>query len=208
MAALIAAAADTNYPAEIVLVLSDKPDAEGLETARGHAIAAEAIDRRSYAGKPAFEAALNSRLTAADVDLICLAGFMRILSAEFVTHWRDRIINIHPSILPSFRGIDTHQRAIDAGAKLHGCTVHFVRPEVDSGPIIAQAAVPVFDDDTADMLAARVLEIEHQLYPMALRMIASGRARIDADRVVVDEVKADWQPLIVPGSDATSRDPG
>lgn len=203
MSALIDAAADPAYPVEISLVLSDKPEADGLAKAREDGITAEAIDRRSFEDKPSFEAALTARLEAAGIDFICLAGFMRILSANFVEHWRDRLINIHPSILPSFRGIDTHQRAIETGVKLHGCTVHFVRPEVDAGPIIAQAAVPVFDGDSADTLAARVLEVEHRLYPLALKLVASGAARIENDRVVITGEVDDWQPLIVPGDAAS-----
>lgn len=202
MAALIAAAEDPDYPAEIALVLSDKPDAAGLGKAGEHGTAVDVIDRRLFADKPTFEAALTARLAEASVDFICLAGFMRILSTDFVEHWRDRILNIHPSLLPSFRGIDTHQRAIEAGVKLHGCTVHFVRPEVDDGPIIAQAAVPVFSGDTADALAARVLEVEHHIYAMALKLVASGQARVEGDRVVFDEGARDWRPLIEPDIDA------
>lgn len=185
MVALLKAAATRDYPAEIVLVLSDKPDAAGLEKARTAGVTAEAVDRKQYASKPDFEAALQERLEAAGIELVCLAGFMRVLSADFVERWRDRLLNIHPSLLPSFRGIDTHQRALDAGVKLHGCTVHFVRPDVDAGPIIAQGAIPVLADDTAEKLAERLLPIEHQIYPMALRLVASGCARIEGDTVAI-----------------------
>lgn len=199
MAALIAAAAAPDFPAEIVLVLSDKPDAAGLETARSAGVSVEAVDRKGFADKTAFEAAITQQLEAADVDLICLAGFMRILSSGFVSHWLDRIINIHPSILPAFRGIDTHRRALEAGVKVHGCTVHFVRPEVDDGPIIAQGVIPVLADDTEDSLAERLLAVEHRIFPMALRLVASGAARIEGARVVIEESdNPAAAPMIVP----------
>lgn len=185
MAALIEAARDPGYPAEIVLVVSNRPDAAGLARAAEAGIAAAAIDHKAFAGRAAFEAALDERLAAARIDLVCLAGFMRLLSPEFVARWRDRLINIHPSLLPAFPGLDTHARALAAGAKIHGCTVHFVRAETDSGPIIAQAAVPVLPDDTPESLVARVLIVEHRLYPEALARVASGRARVDGERVVI-----------------------
>lgn len=184
MTALIEAARAPDYPAAVVLVLSDRADAAGLGHAAASGIPAHAVERQRYADRAAFEAALQARLDQADVELVCLAGFMRLLSAAFVERWKDRVINIHPSLLPSFRGLDTHARAIAAGVKLHGCTVHFVRAEVDAGPIVAQAAVPVRATDTADDLAARVLAAEHRLYPAALRLIASGRARIVGEQVV------------------------
>ena len=144
------------------------------------------IDHRAYASRAAFEQALSEALEASGVELVCLAGFMRVLTAEFAGRWRDRLINIHPSLLPAFRGLDTHARAIEAGVRLAGCTVHFVRPEVDSGPIIAQAAVPVLPDDTAESLAARVLREEHRCLPLAVRLIAQGRVSVVDERCVID----------------------
>jgi formyltetrahydrofolate-dependent phosphoribosylglycinamide formyltransferase len=176
MAALIEAATAPDYPAEIVVVLSDRADAAALDRARAAGIAAGFV-RADAPGKAAFEAALDARLATARVDLICLAGFMRILSADFVARWQGRIINIHPSLLPAFPGLDTHARALAAGAKEHGATVHFVVAEMDSGPIITQAAVPNLPGDTESTLAARVLEVEHRIYPEALRLVAEGRAK-------------------------------
>jgi phosphoribosylglycinamide formyltransferase-1 len=187
MAALVAAAKKPDYPAEVVLVISDDPAAPGLEKARQAGVAAEAVDRRSHSDRAAFEEALQRRLEAVEAELVCLAGFMRVLSAGFVARWRDRLLNIHPSILPAFRGIDTHQRVLDAGVRVHGCTVHFVRADVDAGPIIAQAIVPVLPTDTADTLSARLLPVEHRVYPMALALVASGRARVAGDKVAIDD---------------------
>jgi phosphoribosylglycinamide formyltransferase 1 len=179
MAALIAAARAPDFPAEIALVLSNKSAAAGLALAKQAGIATAAVDHKIYAGRDEFEGSMQAVLDINRIELICLAGFMRILSAPFVTRWRGRIINIHPSLLPAFRGLDTHARAIAAGAKLHGCTVHFVEPELDAGPVIAQAAIPVHDDDTPDSLAARVLAEEHKLYPAALARVAADLARAD-----------------------------
>ncbi len=199
MAALIAAAGKPDYPAEIVLVISDNPAAPGLEKARDAGVAAEAVDRSAFTGKAAFEEALRERLEAVKAELVCLAGFMRVLSADFVAVWRDRMLNIHPSILPAFRGVDTHQRALDAGVRVHGCTVHFVRADVDAGPIVAQAVVPVLAGDTADTLSARLLPVEHRVYPTALALVASGRARVSGDKVVIDNAPdQDRDRLIVP----------
>ncbi|HEV3043539.1 MAG TPA: phosphoribosylglycinamide formyltransferase [Roseiarcus sp.] len=179
MAALVAAARTPDFPAEIVLVLSNKPDAAGLSLAKNAGVAAAAVDPKIYAGRDEFEGSMQALLDIHRIELICLAGFMRILSAPFVTRWRGRIINIHPSLLPAFRGLDTHARALAAGVKIHGCTVHFVEPELDAGPIIAQSATPVLDDDTPETLAARVLAKEHELYAQALRLVAAGRVRIE-----------------------------
>jgi phosphoribosylglycinamide formyltransferase-1 len=199
MSALIAAAAAPDYPAEIALVLSDKPDALGLSIAAEAGVRTVVVDRKAYQGKPAFEAAMNAALDAAGTEIVCLAGFMRLLSSDFVNRWHDRLINIHPSILPAFKGIDTHERALTAGVRLHGCTVHYVRAEVDDGPIIVQAAVPVRGGDTADGLAARVLTAEHRIYPLALRLVASGRARVEGAHVVIEgEPPQKADPLIVP----------
>ncbi len=198
MAALIEACRDPDYPAEIVLVISNNADAKGLETAAAAGIATRVIAFQGKGSRKAFEDAANEALEEAEVEYICLAGFMRLLSAEFVDLWRDRIINIHPSLLPSFPGLDTHERALQAGVRITGCTVHFVRAEMDNGPIIAQVAVPVSSRDTADTLAARVLKHEHRIYPLALALVASGQARIAGDRVIVDDDMADLPALAVP----------
>jgi phosphoribosylglycinamide formyltransferase-1 len=179
MAALIAAARAPDFPAEIALVLSNKSAAPGLALAKQAGIATAAVDHKIYAGRDEFEGSMQAVLDINRIDLICLAGFMRILSAPFVTRWRGRIINIHPSLLPAFRGLDTHARAIAAGARVHGCTVHFVEPELDSGPVIAQASVPVRDDDTPESLGARVLAEEHKLYPAGLALVAADKVRAE-----------------------------
>lgn len=172
MKALIAAARRPNYAAEITLVLSDKPEAAGLATARELGVTADAIDFRSYPNRAAFETALDTRLHAAGVELICLAGFMRILSADFVDRWAGRILNVHPSLLPELRGLHTHERALAEGRAEHGCTVHYVSAQLDAGPAIAQARVPIVPGDDADRLAARVLIEEHRVYPVALDAVA------------------------------------
>jgi phosphoribosylglycinamide formyltransferase 1 len=189
LGALIDAAAASDYPAEIVLVLSNVSDAAGLSRARQNGIPAVVIDHRRYETKVAFEDAIDASLRQAGIDLICLAGFMRLLSAKFVEAWRDRILNIHPSLLPLFPGLNTHARALAAGATEHGASVHFVRAATDQGPIVAQAKVPVLADDTPEVLAARVLEAEHRLYPHALRLVASGKARVVGDNVLVADDK-------------------
>lgn len=185
MAALIDAARAPDYPAEIVLVVSNRPDAAGLTRATAAGIATAVVDHNRFADRTGFEAALDARLAEARVDIVCLAGFMRLLSPDFVARWRDRLINIHPSLLPAIPGLDTHARALAAGAKVHGCTVHFVRAAMDDGPIIAQAEVPVLPSDTPDVLAARVLAAEHRLYPEALAFVAAGQARVVDEKVVV-----------------------
>ncbi len=199
MSALIRATREPDYPAEVVLVISDKAGAPGLVRAMAAHIKALVVDRAAHANRAAFEAELETELVAARVDLICLAGFMRILSPAFVERWQDRLLNVHPSLLPAFKGIDTHQRAIDSGVRMHGCTVHFVRAAVDEGPIIAHGAVPVLHGDTAETLSERLLPVEHQVYPMALRLVASGRTRIVNGRVEIDgEQPSPIPPLIVP----------
>jgi len=175
--ALIAASRDPAFPADIVLVVSNRPDAAGLGLARDAGITTVAIDHTRFDGRPEFDAELDRTLRRHDIELIACAGFMRILTADFLHAWEGRIINIHPALLPLYKGLDTHARALADGVMTHGCTVHFVTPELDSGPIIAQAAVPVLGDDSAESLAARVLEAEHQLYPQALALVASGKAR-------------------------------
>ena len=184
MDALIEAARDPHYPADIALVLSNKPDAAGLIKAKAAGIAVAAVDHKIYAGREEFERAVHIILETYAIDLICLAGFMRLLTPWFINHWRGRLINIHPALLPSYRGLNTHERALTDGVKIHGCTVHFVVPEMDEGPIIAQAAITVLDTDTVETLGARVLSQEHRLYPMALNLVASGALQIIGNRVI------------------------
>ena len=186
MVALIEAAAEAGFPAEIVGVISDQPAAPGLALATQRGIPVQAIVRRDFADKAAHDAAIDSALGALGAEIVALAGYMRLLTPAFVGKWQGRMINIHPALLPAFRGLDTHRRALEAGVKLHGCTVHFVTAEVDSGPIIAQAAVPVLAGDTEQELAARVLKQEHQLYPLALRLVADGRVRMRKGRAVFE----------------------
>jgi len=169
MSALVAAAEAPDYPADVRVVISDRSDAAGLEAARARGVEALAIDAKAAGGRAAFEARLDEALRARGVELICLAGFMRVLSAGFCERWRGRALNIHPSLLPAYKGLDTHARALADGAREHGCTVHWVSPELDSGEIVAQARVPVLAGDDAERLAARVLAAEHKLYPSALR---------------------------------------
>ncbi len=181
MASLLEAAKAPDYPAEVVLVLSNIADAPGLERAREAGIETAVISHRAHADREAFENAMHERLTEAGAELICLAGFMRLLTAGFVNRWRDRILNIHPSLLPAFKGLHVHERVLETGVRITGCTVHIVRPDMDAGPIVAQAAVPVAADDTPATLAARVLTAEHKLYPAALAALASGAVRIVGD---------------------------
>ena len=176
--ALLDACAEPTFPAEIVLVISNKAAAPGLELAARAGVPSQVIARRDYADRTACDAAMTAALEAAGVELVCLAGFMRLLSEAFVAQWHDRSINIHPSLLPLFPGLDTHARALQAGVEQHGCTVHFLRFEMDSGPIIGQATVPVLPGDDAEALAARVLEAEHRLYPHCLRLMAEGRVGV------------------------------
>lgn len=198
MTALIEAAKHADYPAEIALVLSNRADA-GLATARAAGIATAVVDHAAHGkDRKAFERAMQAVLDAHRVDLVCLAGFMRLLTPWFVGHWQGRMLNIHPALLPAFKGLDTHARALAAGVKLHGATVHFVVPEMDSGPIIVQGAVPVHDDDTEQMLAARVLAVEHRIYPLALRRVAAGRVQLVAGRCVSEGVQRVENLMIVP----------
>ena len=187
--ALLDAACEPGYPAEIVLVLSDVADAYGLERARRAGVATMAIDPRCLADRAAVEAAIDDALTASAIELLCLAGFMRILSEGFVARWHDRMLNIHPSLLPAFRGLRTHERAHAAGVRLHGCTVHLVRPALDDGPILVQGVLPVSPGDGGATLAARVLELEHRCYPRALRLWAGGLARLEDGRIVGAEAE-------------------
>lgn len=178
MRALIEAAKAKDYPAEILLVISNAADAGGLEYARQNKIATEVIEHRKFPSREIFDNAMDVALKAANVELVVLAGFMRLLSPHFVEKWRGRMINIHPSLLPAYKGLHTHKRAIEAGEKFAGCTVHFVTPELDDGPAILQAKVPVLPGDSEDTLAARVLEQEHRIYPEALRLVAEGKAKL------------------------------
>jgi len=201
MAALIEAAKDQNYPAEIALVLSNRPDAAGLGVARAAGIATEVVDHGAFGkDRAAFDRALQAALTKHRIDLVCLAGFMRLLTPGFVGQWRERMLNIHPALLPAFKGVDTHKRALAAGAKVHGATVHFVVAEMDSGPIIAQGVVAVHDDDTEDTLSARVLEVEHHIYPLALKLVAQGRVRVADGRCLIDGVPVPDSASLVPGA--------
>ena len=179
-------------------MISNEQQAAGLAHARSAGIACEIVDHRSRGGRVEFERRITSTLQSHDIELICLAGFMRVLSAGFVALWRDRLLNIHPSLLPAFPGLDTHRRALAAGVRFHGCTAHFVRAAVDAGPIIVQGVMAVRADDTADGLAARVLAIEHRCYPLALDLVASGRARVEGERVVVEGSTAADRVLINP----------
>jgi phosphoribosylglycinamide formyltransferase-1 len=183
--ALIDACARPGFPAEVSLVVSNEPRAQGLARAAAAGIASRVIDHRGFADRPAFEAALDDALEAAAVDLVCLAGFMRLLTESFVARWRDRLINIHPSLLPAYKGLDTHRRVLADGVRFTGCTVHFVRPEMDDGPIVVQAVVPVLAGDDEESLAARVLAAEHRCYPHAVRLIAEGRVTVEGRRTVV-----------------------
>jgi phosphoribosylglycinamide formyltransferase-1 len=187
MTALIDAARDESYPAEIALVVSNRPDAAGLQHAAAAGIATAIVDHKLYGkDRGAFERALQDVLIEHRIEIVCLAGFMRILTAWFVAQWPDRMLNIHPALLPAFKGLDTHRRAIEAGVRDHGATVHFLAPEMDSGPIIAQGRVPVFPDDTEAALAARVLAVEHRIYPLALKLVASDRVRVVDGQCVID----------------------
>lgn len=184
--ALIDACREPDYPAEIGLVLSNVEGAAGLERARRADVPTSVIDHKGFEDRKGFEEALLGELNRAGVGLVCLAGFMRLLGDHLLRPWHNRVINIHPSLLPSFKGMHVHEQVIESGARLSGCTVHFVRPAMDDGPIIIQAAVPVHPGDGPESLAARVLEQEHRIYPMAVRYIALGRLRIVAERVIID----------------------
>ncbi len=203
MAALIQAATAADFPAEISVVISNRADAGGLEKARACGIPTVTIESKPFGrDRAAFEAVLQSALDERRIDLICLGGFMRLFTGEFVQRWYGRMLNIHPSLLPAFPGLDPHGQALSAGVKISGATVHFVIPETDAGPILMQGAVAVHDDDTPETLSARILEIEHRIYPDALRLLASGRVRIEGDACKV-EGGSPSEPLISPAE--TSR---
>jgi phosphoribosylglycinamide formyltransferase-1 len=184
MAALAEACDTADFPAEIVGVISDKPDAGGLAKAQARGIRTLVLARRDFSSKAEHEAAVLRALAELNADIVCLAGYMRLLSADFIRPFEGRILNIHPSLLPLFPGLHTHQRALDAGVRISGCTVHFVTEGMDEGPAIVQAVVPVLAGDTAETLAGRVLTVEHKSYPLALRLVAEGKVRMDSDGVV------------------------
>jgi phosphoribosylglycinamide formyltransferase 1 len=198
MGALIEAAKDKKYPAEIVLVISNRPDAGGLLIARAADIVTAVVDHTEFGkDRTDFEQAVQALLEKHRVDLVCLAGFMRLLTSDFVSKWQLRILNIHPALLPAFKGLATHKRALQAHAKIHGATVHFVVPEMDSGPIIAQGAIAVRPIDREDTLAMRVLEVEHRIYPLALKLVAEGRVRVENGRCLIDGIPvADGTDLV------------
>ncbi|GAB4120862.1 MAG: phosphoribosylglycinamide formyltransferase [Sideroxydans sp.] len=189
-------------PCRIAAVISNKADAQGLETARAHGIATAVVSHRDYPDREAFDTALAKAINNFQPDLVVLAGFMRILTDGFVHRYRGRLINIHPSLLPAYTGVDTHARALKDGVRIHGCTVHFVTPDLDHGPIIIQAAVPVLQSDTVESLAARVLHEEHRIYPQAIRWLCHDQARLDAHgRVSIDRLEQSGGTLISPGLD-------
>jgi len=200
MQAIIEAATDPAYPADIALVISNKQNAPALALAEAAGIATQALPHKDFADRDSFDAEMTKLIEAAGCELVVLAGFMRLLSTSFCERWRDRLINIHPSLLPAFKGLDVHQRMIDAGVRFAGCTVHFVRPEMDTGPIIAQAVVPVHATDDADALAARILMQEHRVYPLAVQWIAEGRVRISGEVVRVQGVSPPEGALINPAN--------
>lgn len=183
---LIAAAADPEYPAEVALAISNRPKAKGLAAAAKAGVRVAVIDHKDFKAREDFDAALHEALRIAEVDFVCLAGFMRILTPKFVNDWRGRLVNIHPSLLPAFRGLHVHERMIDAGVKVAGCTVHFVSQDMDAGPIIGQAALTVGPGETAESLAERILELEHRLYPACVRLIVENKARLSGGVVVYD----------------------
>lgn len=198
LSAILQATRASDYPAMVVGVVSNKAEAAGLQLARDGGIPVSVVPNADYPDRASYDQALQSAVDAYAPDLVILAGFMRILTPGFVAHYAGRIINIHPSLLPSFTGLHTHQRALDTGVRLHGCTVHFVTAELDHGPIIVQAAVPVHDDDDAETLAARVLALEHRLYPQAVRWFAENRLHIIGERVRVARARQSELPITAP----------
>ena len=201
LGALIEACKAPDYAAKIVLVISNLPSAQGLLRAESALIPALVINHKDFATREGFDAALDTALNEAGVELLCNAGFMRLHSEGFVARWRNRHLNVHPSLLPAFRGLHSHARVLEAGATITGCTVHVVRPEMDTGPIVAQAAVPVLPDDTPESLGARVLDAEHRLYPHALRLVASGEVRVEDEHVVRTTQITPQPPLFSPPFD-------
>ncbi len=202
---LIDACAGPAYPAEIALVISNIPGVQGLDRAEQAGIPTAVVNHKDFDSREAFDQALGVKLREAGCELICLAGFMRLLSAAFLQSWENKVINIHPSLLPAFKGIHVHEQVIDAGVRFSGCSVHFVVPEMDAGPIIVQACVPVHGNDTPDKLASRVLAEEHRIYPLAVRLIAEGRTRIADNRVLIDGATAPQQAVINPDPDQNAN---
>ncbi|CCE06968.1 phosphoribosylglycinamide formyltransferase (GART) (GAR transformylase) (5'-phosphoribosylglycinamide transformylase) [Bradyrhizobium sp. STM 3843] len=201
MAALVRAAAVSDFPAEVAVVISNRADAAGLQWAAEQKVPTLVIESKPFGkDRAGFEAVLQQALDQRGIELICLAGFMRLFTAEFVQRWHGRMLNIHPSLLPSFPGLDPHGQALRAGVKISGATVHFVIPETDAGPIVMQGAVPVGDDDTAEMLSARILEVEHRIYPEALRLLAMGQVRMEGDLCRTATAGPQGQALIWPAS--------
>jgi phosphoribosylglycinamide formyltransferase-1 len=201
MAALIEAAKAKDFPAEIAVVIANRADAVGLDRARTSGVATELIESKPFGkDRAAFETVLEQKLKQHRVELICLGGFMRLFTAEFVQRWYGRMLNIHPSLLPSFPGLDPHGQALKAGVKISGATVHFVIPETDAGPIVMQGAVPVRDDDTSEALSERILTIEHRIYPEALRLLASGRLRLEGDLCKIEGGGGSGDSLISPSA--------
>ncbi len=198
LGSLIDAFAGLDAPARIAGVISNVPGAPGLARGEAAGIPVHTVDHRHFAGRDAFEAALTDRLVEAESELVCLAGFMRLLTAPFVDRWRDRLINVHPSLLPAFKGLNVHERVLEAGVRFSGCTVHFVRPAMDEGPVLVQAVVPVRTDDDPATLAARVLAQEHVAYPLAVRHIAEGRVRVVKERVLIDGAQVPEGVLVSP----------
>jgi len=186
MLSLADACAAPDFPAEIVAVISDKPAAGGIAKAEARGIKTFVFERKQFAGKPEHEAAILSALDETKPDILCLAGYMRLFSGEFINRYEGRILNIHPALLPLFPGLHTHQRTLDAGVRIAGCTVHFVTEGMDEGPIAAQGAVPVLAGDTVETLAARILTVEHKLYPLALKLLAEGKVRMEDGKAVFE----------------------
>lgn len=198
MQALVDACAQPGFPASASVVLSNDPTAKGLNFARDAGIATEVVNHKDFDGREPFEDALDAAIRPYAPDLICLAGFMRILTPNFINRWPDKIVNIHPSMLPAYRGLNTHERVLADGVRFTGCTVHYVRPEMDDGPIIAQAAIPTRQDEDANALAARVLTFEHRIYPMAVKLIAEGRVKIVDETTCIDGDPATSDGIINP----------
>jgi phosphoribosylglycinamide formyltransferase-1 len=188
MVALVERARAQNFPAEIALVIANRPEAPGLAFAKANGVASAVIDHKTYPGREEFERSMQVLLELHRIEIVCLAGFMRLLTPWFIGQWHGRMLNIHPALLPAYRGLHTHERALADGVKIHGCTAHLVVAAMDAGPIVAQAAIAVLDDDTPETLAARVLEQEHLIYPVALERLASGRLRVDGNRVFLGDL--------------------
>jgi len=199
--ALIDACREPEFPARIALVLSNNAEAPGLARATDANVPTRVVDHRDFGDHDVYDEAVGAALEEAGVELVCLAGFMRLLSESFVSRWRDRIINVHPSLLPAFKGLNVHERVLAVGVRFSGCTVHFVRPEMDDGPVIVQSVVPVAPDDTPETLAARVLVTEHRCYPLTVRLIAEGRVRVCNDRVLIEGGKLTEGVMINPAID-------